>query len=1564
LPQIVVSGFFMRFHVFFLFVPLLIPPCVGVGGLGGTPYSSVKTFLGDPSSVVPIRRLSVVEGEVWPNSESVLGDRYFGLTPKEGGGERTKDEVCRYFVTAIGRSPSVDESREIARLQSTDDLRGIGSRLKTERSWRLTSVVNGREERVVARVGVRVWMPNIMLIGGVQPNFLNVTWGSSCLYLAVAFEPIILPSSGVHPFLNVCSSAHCIERQPQTGGYGVSARTNLVLRLSPVVVVEAAEHFFALEEPATKSAAEEPAAKSDDLEVTRQLDGDLLSRPWLVTSALRAREVRLRRRPWLVDSSESEVSDGSGLLHISPAVGPEYPVPFSSGRLSVDDSSLYQRSGDSNSSSFQRITVHLARGGLGVSLLRSICIPSVVTCIEERAFSDCVFLADVCFASESSLLEIENCAFSGSMLREIIIPRSVEILHECCFYNCASLVSVEFEKASRLKEIGPHAFCRVSLRRIEIPAGVQELRASSFYGCDHLSSITFCEGFSGVLNSSSFLTSRWTDHSFTADDSYRAVAFFDRVYSPLVEFSLSNTLVSFIPSLFFSSSHLADITIPSFVSSIGDLCFFDCSDLCFVQFEGFSVLHTICCSAFSECTKLRCLNIPSSVRHIESHCFAGCTNLESVLFDGDSQLEEIEEKAFLKCGITKIDIPRFVFSIGRKCFGGCQNLNSVQFSQPYHGHTLAIHEDIFAKSAVRVILFPASLREVPAFSFSKCANLDRVEFGAGLTTINHDAFYHSTVSTVTIPASVTSLKERCFAGCENLESIDFSECGTLLQIPTECFLNSGLKSFAIPSSVTLLQEACFSHCSCLESIKIESDSNLEKIEPCAFQLSGLTSIFIPPSVIELGHHCFFNCVSLESVTFYDRLNSKLTTIGAYAFFGSKLRGLEVPPLVNSIGESCFAWGDCFSHPICFSKVETVPAFFSWHDYLAESVICLCRIEAGPFSCAFRDFLSKSDFCLSKVETVPASCFANCRGLTVMPRFNLLVEIGERAFCATGFRNVTIPARVIKLGSHCFASCIELTKVTFESGSGLQELSDHTFDGCVKLVKVAELPKKVAEPSKKVAEPPKEAAKPPKEAAKPSKKVAKPPEEVAEPPKKVAKLPESVKTIGRCCFLGCRSLRVVVCPATALIGASAFESTGVVDLDFSPNLRQVPSRCFFGCKSLRNVKFATNAPPLPILSMTLFPYAFSQSSLRQINIPMIVTSLPEGCFCGCRCLEAVIFELVPPSQKRKSYSLVTSIGPRAFAESGIKEIAIPSSVEVVGAECFRGCKSLASVSFCATNTLSKLNHIGHSAFAESGITAMQVPNGVVLIPAYFCSNCPNLVKLSFDNGSSLRAIGRCAFSLSGLIDILVPPTVRLLCSECFSNCLNVKTVTLLTGAASAKGQVCSLILARPSLLPSAASTSRSQVGTDLSFAEVLGERLLTQIEVTAVKRICDTEGKRIILTGAFAGCPVVPDLSNWSLLDEDVPMHFEWETMPESQQTEGAPVPLPYSPQPTKQPKSLKPQAPSQAPKQQAPQPAGKAGPRAQAGGPQALQQATQPAGRPTTQRGRGGSKHVRGGKPG
>ena len=92
-------------------------------------------------------------------------------------------------------------------------------------------------------------------------------------------------------------------------------------------------------------------------------------------------------------------------------------------------------------------------------------------------------------------------------------------------------------------------------------------------------------------------------------------------------------------------------------------------------------------------------------------------------------------------------------------------------------------------------------------------------------------------------------------------------------------------------------------------------SNIKIISSYAFSGSLISSIYIPPSVIKICKHAFQYCDQLLNIQI--PTNSNLHKIGKYAFKNTSITSIYIPSRMTHISEGAFS--DC----IQLQKVEFV-----------------------------------------------------------------------------------------------------------------------------------------------------------------------------------------------------------------------------------------------------------------------------------------------------------------------------------------------------------------------------------------------------------------------------------------------------------------------------------------------------------------------------------------------------------------------------------------------------------------------------------------------------------------
>ena len=237
-----------------------------------------------------------------------------------------------------------------------------------------------------------------------------------------------------------------------------------------------------------------------------------------------------------------------------------------------------------------------------------------------------------------------------------------------------------------------------------------------------------------------------------------------------------------------------------------------------------------------------------------------------------------------------------------------------------------------------------------------------------------------------------------------------------------------------------------------------------------------------------------------------------------------------------------------------------------------------------------------------------------------------------------------------------------------------------------------------------------------------------------------------------------------------------------DLDISEvNITALPTQAFYNSKNVENLI-------LPNTLATIGEEMFYQSKLKTVVIPASVTTIRASAFKYCSKLTTVTFE--KGSQLKTiggGYFSGGSSSYGAFSNcTALITIEIPASVETIEATAFKGCSKLATVTFEEGSQLktiaggyysdSKFNYY-YGVFSDCPITSIEIPASVETIEAKAFKGCSSLATVTFEQGSQLKTISNGAFSnCTALTTIEIPASVETIGTSAFANCSSLATVT--------------------------------------------------------------------------------------------------------------------------------------------------------------------------------------------
>lgn len=237
---------------------------------------------------------------------------------------------------------------------------------------------------------------------------------------------------------------------------------------------------------------------------------------------------------------------------------------------------------------------------------------------------------------------------------------------------------------------------------------------------------------------------------------------------------------------------------------------------------------------------------------------------------------------------------------------------------------------------------------------------------------------------------------------------------------------------------------------------------------------------------------------------------------------------------------------------------------------------------------------------------------------------------------------------------------------------------------------------------------------------------------------------NIKTIGACAFYGCVNMTSVSMGNNVkTIGRGAFGFCYVKKVI----TKSIASWCRIDFEN-------SNSNPL---SNSAALYSDENTKIRDLYIPLSVTTIGNGTFCNCGSLESVTIPNSVTTIGEDAFSgcsglttvkignNVTTIGIRAFYDCySLESVTIPNSVTSIGGYAFCGCK-LSSVTIPSSMT-----SIDVSAFNGCGLTSVTIPSNVTNIGAgAFASNRLTTVDIP----SSVTAIGAHAFDGQNLTTVV-------------------------------------------------------------------------------------------------------------------------------------------------------------------------------------------------------------------
>ena len=501
----------------------------------------------------------------------------------------------------------------------------------------------------------------------------------------------------------------------------------------------------------------------------------------------------------------------------------------------------------------------------------------------------------------------------------------------------------------------------------------------------------------------------------------------------------------------FSSSDVANVTLPETLTIIGKYAFYGCDYIDSIKIPD--NVHTIKSGAFYECDYLTDIKLPSGLKTIGNYVFESCNlkelhipqyvesigeesiHAEKITVDENNKfydsrdncnaLIETSTNTLIKASKNTSFIPSTVTEIGDKAFSGIDELKEITI--------------------------PASVKKIGKQAFYGCDTLEKVVLSEGLSYIGYEAFGScDSLKDIDLPDSVEKLMRRCFVSCKKIESIhipanlkdtDFNSVFDGCQLKNISVAEGNALYDSRDNCNAIIEKSTDTLLVACDNSKIPA--SVKKIAPNAFDsLDGITEISIPDSVIEIGEGAFYHCENLKKV----KLPAKLKSIEANTFSRTALEEIKIPEGVTIIKESAFAEsklnkislpdslitieGTAFDCPLTELYIPRNLKNAVWSDVFCGSFNnnSLKSLKVDPKN----PYYDSRNNCNAVIEKSSGTLVMACNKTTIPAS---VIKIGDFAFYELcKISKINIPKSVKSIGPDAFSRCDNLETITFASGT--------------------------------------------------------------------------------------------------------------------------------------------------------------------------------------------------------------------------------------------------------------------------------------------------------------------------------------------------------------------------------------------------------------------------------------------------------------------------------------------------------------------------------------------------
>ena len=942
-------------------------------------------------------------------------------------------------------------------------------------------------------------------------------------------------------------------------------------------------------------------------------------------------------------------------------------------------------------------------------------------------------IADPIPVTEIRKSVFQNCA----KITSVTINADLTEIMERCFQGCAALESINIP--STVTSIGFYAFSGCSkLGSVTIPNGVTAIMSSAFSGCSEMTELNIPSTVATIEGDVFAGCSSLSKVNFASISSLCSISFTKANSNPLMN---SNA------QLWINGVKQTNLEIPSDIATIKHYAFAGLKSVSSVDFSAASLSFTIESDAFvnssgydkvifkdaEQMCSIDYGNENANPLYFAKHIYyKGVEGERTIVSIPASSLKEGHIiRPYILAGansMTRVNIPAGATLIGVGAFKGCGNIEFVGFVDEDAFQSI-IWEDgdanPFANGKAKPLVNEAPLEtltlseDISDYKYQNSTWLKGVTLKFGVTSIGRQAFMGCTnLATVTIDgAELASIGYQAFQSCKNLGNISLPE--TVTTIGEEAFRNcEKFTEITIPASCTSLGDGVFVWCVLLKTVTINANIDIPKR---CFQNCGSLQKVNTTTTKDIGSNAFYNCTNLLSVPVTDGL----TEIGDNAFYGcSKLTNLMLSEkgALAKIGNSAF--NGCTG-----ITMVSLPA-------------TLTEIKEN----AFAGCTSLSDvYCLKNTPPVPVIYESTFGGRESLIRLHVdntadyaaadnwnkfqIVNAGDVTL-SFYVNDVKIKDIIQPAGTRIEPS-EEPSVVVVDDGTTIEEFSgwdktfpefmlgeDTNFYGYVSTTTTIDNYKYQLSPAESLNG---------KNLKKRAELIGVEDDVITQSNSKVI-VPLTVTNANG-------NFNKEEFPVIA-IGANAFKGQGELsEVQLTSNIESIGVAAFMGCSKLESVKDLAESK---------------------------VTAFSDQLFQNCTSLS---FSAIPANIK--------AIGYKALSNTGCSEVSIASSVETMGDEVFRDCKSLKTVVFAEGFQLALPQLTFLNCYSLNNVTLRGTMGAIGIRAFEGCSALTDIVV-----PEDIDRIGRLSFNGCGqLRNISLPSSLTQINEQAFKGCSSLSQIVV-------------------------------------------------------------------------------------------------------------------------------------------------------------------------------------------